>query len=316
MAQLDRAPDYESGGREFESLPARTYFFMINKLTDTQKGTLLAFIGVMIITPDTLIIRLVSLDTWNLLFYRSLLPGIALLVGYIIFFNKRVILDFKNIGKPGLLNATLILGSNITFILALTSTNVANALIMISLVPIIASIFSFIFLNEKPETVTWICSIACLIAVIYIFRESYELNRYLGDFYGLVCAAFVGASLTVMRSAPNINFVPSYIVGKLLTALVSAFFVSSFVVHSIDLLLLSMMIITVGVSFVFISIAPQYISSPEIGIFFLLETSLGPLWVWLVINEEPTMKTLIGGIFIIIIIFIHSYYMIKKNRFR
>ena len=287
---------------------------MFNKLSNTQKGTLLAFIGVMIVTPDSLIIRLVSIDTWNLLFYRSLFPGTALLIGYFVFFSARAAQDFMSIGKPGLLNAVLIMGSNITFILALANTDVANALIMISLVPIIASIFSFIFLNEKPQLITWICSLGCLIAVIYIFYESYELNRYLGDFYGLLCAAFVGASLTVMRSSPNINFVPSYILGKLLTACVAVFFVSSFIINSTDLILLSLMIITVGVSFVFISIAPQFISSPEVGIFFLLETALGPLWVWFFISEEPTQKTLIGGIFIIIIIFIHSYYMIRKER--
>ena len=287
---------------------------MFNKLSNTQKGTLLAFIGVMIVTPDSLIIRLVSIDTWNLLFYRSLFPGTALLIGYFVFFSARAAQDFMSIGKPGLLNAVLIMGSNITFILALANTDVANALIMISLVPIIASIFSFIFLHEKPQLITWICSLGCLIAVIYIFYESYELNRYLGDFYGLLCAAFVGASLTVMRSSPNINFVPSYILGKLLTACVAVFFVSSFIINTTDLILLSLMIITVGVSFVFISIAPQFISSPEVGIFFLLETALGPLWVWVFISEAPTQKTLIGGIFIIIIIFIHSYYMIRKER--
>ena len=287
---------------------------MFNKLSNTQKGTLLAFIGVMIVTPDSLIIRLVSIDTWNLLFYRSLFPGTALLIGYFVFFSARAAQDFMSIGKPGLLNAVLIMGSNITFILALANTDVANALIMISLVPIIASIFSFIFLHEKPQLITWICSLGCLIAVIYIFYESYELNRYLGDFYGLLCAAFVGASLTVMRSSPNINFVPSYILGKLLTACVAVFFVNSFIINSTDLILLSLMIVTVGVSFVFISIAPQFISSPEVGIFFLLETALGPLWVWLFISEAPTQKTLIGGIFIITIIFIHSYYMIKKER--
>ena len=200
---------------------------MFNKLSNTQKGTLLAFIGVIIVTPDSLIIRLVSIDTWNLLFYRSLFPGTALLIGYFVFFSSRAVPDFMSIGKPGLLNAVLIMGSNITFILALANTDVANALIMISLVPIIASIFSFIFLHEKPQLITWICSLGCLIAVIYIFYESYELNRYLGDFYGLLCAAFVGASLTVMRSSPNINFVPSYILGKLLTACVAVFFVNS-----------------------------------------------------------------------------------------
>ena len=72
---------------------------MFNKLSNTQKGTLLAFIGVMIVTPDSLIIRLVSIDTWNLLFYRSLFPGTALLIGYFVFFSSRAVHDFMSIGN-------------------------------------------------------------------------------------------------------------------------------------------------------------------------------------------------------------------------
>ena len=153
-----------------------------------------------------------------------------------------------------------------------------------------------------------------MIAVIFIFYESFALNQYLGDFYGIVCACFVAASLTVMRNNSHINFVPSYILGKLMTAFVSLFFVSSFVLGASDLFFISLMILTVGVSFIFISLAPQYISSPEIGIFFLLETAIGPIWVWYFINESPSFNTLIGGLFIISIIFLHSYYMIKKVR--
>ena len=287
---------------------------MFDKLTNKSKGTLLAFVGVMIITPDSLIIRMVTVNTWDLLFYRSLLPGSTLLIGYFILFHHKALNDFIAIGQPGIINALFILGSNITFILALANTNVANALVMISLVPLIASIFSFIFLDEKPEIITWICSLLCMIAVIFIFYESFALNQYLGDFYGIVCACFVAASLTVMRNNSHINFVPSYILGKLMTAIVSLFFVSSFVLGASDLFFISLMILTVGVSFVFISLAPQYISSPEIGIFFLLETAIGPIWVWYFINESPSLNTLIGGLFIISIIFLHSYYMIKKVR--
>ena len=54
-----------------------------------------------------------------------------------------------------------------------------------------------------------------------------------------------------------------------------------------------------------ITIAPRYIPAYEVEIFFVLETILGPIWVWLFINEQPTNKTIIGGAFIIIIIFIH-----------
>jgi len=283
------------------------------KLNKIQKGTLLAFIGVMIVTPDTLLIRMVSLDTWSLLFYRSLFPSLALFIGYFIVFKNRTFVDFYNIGFPGVFNALCVLGGNITFIFALAHTNVANALIMISLIPLTAALFSSLFLNEKSLLITWVSMIACLLAVIFIFYESYAMGRFLGDFFGLLCAFFVGGSLTIMRSYSEINFVPSYILGKFLTALFALPFVVSFLIVGFDLIFTSLMIITVGVSFVFISIAPQYISSPQIGIFFLLETALGPLWVWLFISEVPTRNTLIGGAMIILIIFFHSLYIIRKE---
>ena len=285
------------------------------KLNNIQKGTLLAFIGVMIVTPDTLLIRMVSLDTWSLLFYRSLFPSLALLLGYLILFKGRTFTDFYNIGMPGILNALCVLGGNITFIFALEYTDVANALIMISLIPLTAALFSSVFLKEKSLPITWISMLACLLAVIFIFYESYTYSndKLFGDFLGLLCACFVGASLTVMRSHSEINFVPSYILGKFLTALFTLPFVITFVIVGFDLMFTSLMIITVGVSFVFISLAPQYISSPQVGIFFLLETALGPLWVWLFIAEEPTRNTLIGGALIILIIFCHSLYIIRQE---
>ena len=287
---------------------------MMIRLNKIQKGILLAFVGVMIMTPDTLLIRMVSLDIWSLLFYRSLLPALALFLGYLVLFQRRTFNDFYNMGIPGIMNALCVLGANITFIFALANTNVANVLIMISLVPLTAALFSSVFLKEKPLVITWISMFACLLVVIFIFYESYAMGRILGDFLALLGACFVGASLTVIRSYNEINFVPSYILGKSFTALFALPFAATFVITGFDLLFTSLMIITVGFSFVFISLAPQYISSPEVGIFFLLETVLGPLWVWLFISEEPTANTLIGGTLIILIILCHSLYIINKEK--
>ena len=286
---------------------------MIN-LTNSQKGTLFAFIGVMIITPDTLLIKLISLDTWSALFYRSLFPSVALFLGYLILFRGKTFNDFYNMGIPGVVNALFILFSNITFIFAVTNTNAANALIMISLIPLSAALFSSIFLDERPLVITWLCMTVCLITIIFIFYESYEMGRFLGDFFGLLCAMSMGASLTIMRGYSHINFVPSYIFAKFLTALVALPFVTTLVIGGFDLLFSLLMIITIGISFIFITIAPKYITSPEVGIFFLLETALGPVWVWLFIAEEPTKNTLIGGSIIVWIIFIHSLFMIKREK--
>ena len=282
-------------------------------LTNHQKGILLAFIGVMLLTPDSLLIRLITVDTWSLLFYRSLIPGLFLLLCLIVYTRKNFFKFFFNAGKFGLLNSVFITASNIFFILALQNTNVANALVMVSLVPLIAAIISFIFLKERLDIITNTAILLCLIAVIFIFYDSIGSGRILGDIFGVLTAVAVAGSLVIIRSAPTKNFIPSYVMGKLCTALFASLLVTSFVIGSLDLSYIFLMIFTVGFSFIFITFAPRFISASEVGLFFLLETALGPIWVWWFISEVPSFNTIVGAIFIVFIIFLHSIYMLKKT---
>ena len=282
-------------------------------LTNHQKGILLAFIGVMLLTPDSLLIRLITVDTWSLLFYRSLIPGLFLLLCVIVYTRKNFFKFFFNAGKYGLLNSVFITASNIFFILALQNTNVANALVMVSLVPLIAAIISFIFLKERLDIITNTAILLCLIAVIFIFYDSIGSGRILGDIFGVLTAVAVAGSLVIIRSAPTKNFIPSYVMGKLCTALFASLLVTSFVIGSLDLSYIFLMIFTVGFSFIFITFAPRFISASEVGLFFLLETALGPIWVWWFISEVPSFNTIVGAIIIVFIIFLHSIYMLKKT---
>ena len=282
-------------------------------LTNHQKGILLAFIGVMLLTPDSLLIRFITVDTWSLLFYRSLIPGLFLLLCLIVYTRKNFFKFFFNAGKFGLLNSVFITASNIFFILALQNTNVANALVMVSLVPLIAAIISFIFLKERLDIITNTAILLCLIAVIFIFYDSIGSGRILGDIFGVLTAVAVAGSLVIIRSAPTKNFIPSYVMGKLCTALFASLLVSSFVIGSLDLSYIFLMIFTVGFSFIFITFAPRFISASEVGLFFLLETALGPIWVWWFISEVPSFNTIVGAIIIVFIIFLHYIYMLKKT---
>ena len=69
----------------------------------------------------------------------------------------------------------------------------------------------------------------------------------------------------------------------------------------------------VAIPFVLVTLAPRYITAAEVNLFFLLETILGPLWVWFVIKEQPSFETIIGGGIIIATITIHSALALKKN---
>ena len=59
----------------------------MQKFSDQKKGSLLAFIGVIFITPDSLFIRLSNIETWGMLFYRGAIPFIFVLFGLLLFYS-------------------------------------------------------------------------------------------------------------------------------------------------------------------------------------------------------------------------------------
>ena len=283
-------------------------------LSDQQKGIALAFVGVLMITPDSLFIRLVSINSWDLIFYRGAIPFICLLIGLLSVYKKKFLSAFFAIGLAGVLNAIIIALMNISFIISIENTNVANTLIMISLAPFTAAILSSIFLKEYPKSRTWFAMVICFLCVLFIFYDSYEANRLLGDFFGFITAILVGASSVVIRYAKIVNFLPSLLLGKLFTTLIALFFVRSIILEGIDLYLIIIMgIFLVTLPLTFLTLAPRYIPAHEAQLFFILETALGPLWVWLVIHEEPTIKTIIGGVLIVLTIFIHTFIELKEQ---
>ena len=75
-----------------------------------------------------------------------------------------------------------------------------------------------------------------------------------------------------------------------------------------------MCVMCVAIPFVLVTIAPRFITAAEVNLFFLLETIIGPIWVWLIIKEQPSTQTIFGGIVIIITIAIHSLLAIKKTQ--
>ena len=124
----------------------------------------------------------------------------------------------------------------------------------------------------------------------------------------------VAGILNVIRSAKKINLVPSAMMGKLLVTLIALFFIDNPILKGNDLIIIPFMcILCVAIPFVLVTIAPRFITAAEVNLFFLLETILGPIWVWLVINEQPSLETIIGGSVIISTIATHSFLALKKT---
>ena len=286
----------------------------MKKLSNQHKGSLLAFIGVMLITPDSIFIRLSNIETWGMLFYRGAIPFVVVLIGLFLFYRNNLLKALVGIGYPGIFYVLSFSICNITFIISIQNTNVANTLVMIAMAPMLSAILGSIFLKEVPDQKTWIAIIITLISVTYIFHDSMEMGNFYGDLFGLITAFGLACNAVIARFAKNRDLVPSAVIGKLCVAIFAFFFVDSFSLVGTDLIIVPLMcVMCVAIPFVLVTIAPRFIPAEEVNLFFLLETIIGPFWVWLIIKEQPSIETIQGGTIIILTIAIHSFLKLKNS---
>ena len=236
------------------------------------------------------------------------------MIGLLIFYRQNFINAFFKVGTIGIFYAISFSICNITFIVSIQNTNVANTLVMIAMAPMLSAILGAIFLKEMPDSKTWIAIGVTFIAAIYIFYDSLQLGNIFGDLLGLICALGLAVGAVTIRSAKTKNLVPAAVVGKLLVAVFAIFFIETYSLAGKDLLIVPLMcVMCVAIPFVLVTIAPRFIPAEEVNLFFLLETIVGPIWVWIVIKEQPSLETIQGGIVIILTIAIHSFLKLKKT---
>ena len=286
----------------------------MNNLSDQQKGSFLAFVAVMFITPDSLFIRLSNVDTWGLVFYRGFIPFCLVLIGMLIVYKLNFFKMLFNSGYHGLIFITTFSITNITFVVSIQNTNVANTLVMIALAPMLSAILGGIFLKEIPDRKTWAAIGVSFLAAVYIFFDSLQLGNIYGDILGFITALGLAINAVTIRSAKRKNLLPAAVVGKLFVAIFAMFFIETYTLIERDLIIVPLMsIMCVAIPFVLVTIAPRFIPAEEVNLFFLLETIIGPFWVWMVIKEQPSLETIQGGSIIILTIAIHSYLKLKKS---
>ena len=286
----------------------------MNNLSDQQKGSFLAFVAVMFITPDSLFIRLSNVDTWGLVFYRGMIPFFTVLIGMLIVYKSKFFKMLFNSGYHGVIFITTFSITNITFVVSIQNTNVANTLVMIAMAPMLSAILGAIFLKEIPDRKTWIAIAVTFLAAVYIFYDSLQLGNVYGDILGFITGLGLAINAVTIRSAKKKNLLPAAVVGKLCVAIFAMFFIETYALVDRDLFIVPLMsIMCVAIPFVLVTIAPRFIPAEEVNLFFLLETIIGPFWVWMVIKEQPSIETIQGGMIIILTIAIHSFLKLKKS---
>jgi drug/metabolite transporter (DMT)-like permease len=264
-------------------------------LPASLKGTLLVVAGVLVLSPDSLLIRLMTVDEGTLL----LLRGSFSLVGYLVLLQllgggiaRR---ETWALSRPELTIALLATIANILFVTSILRANAALALVIVASAPAFTTVFSRVFIGETLPGRTWVASWVVLAGVAAIFATEPQGGDLIGALAALGTSATLAAMLVVRRSRP-VRMLPVLAVGASLTALVAAPFASPFSVSSSDLAIAALVgLVVLPVSLELIWRGPRYISAPEVSLLLLLETILGPAWIWLALGEAPTVQAALAG---------------------
>jgi len=278
------------------------------------KGLLIAFFGILILTPDAVLVRLADSNSWTVLFWRGLFFAAGIIVILLITYRSKAVNELINIGKEGVLIGLLTGLGGTSFILAIHYTSIAKTLVIISISPIMVAIVSLIMLKEKPALYTWISMIIVFIGIYIVMSGDRSGMNFMGNLFALTSVILGGFSFTLLRKYKNVNMVPAMAVNGFAIAIIGFIVADSLVLSTQSMLYIFSSGMVLAISFSLITIAPRYIPAPEVAMFFPLGTVLGTLLAWIVLKEQPSSNALIGGSIVIITLFLHGWYSAKLSQ--
>ena len=281
-------------------------------------GVGLALTGVLVLSPDALLIRLIDTDRATLLFWRTLLEALALWAFLACFYRGRLPTVITSMGRAGVLATAVFALSTILFVTSITLTNAANTLFMLATAPLWAALVSRLVLGERVALRTWVAITCALCGIGVIFAGGLGAGTMLGDLLGLGAALSLAGQLTIARHARATNLVPALAAGMTLNAVLTGVtFATPLAVAAADIVWLGLLgLIVLPVAFGLLTLAPRYIPSPEVSLIMQLEAVLGPLWVWLGVDEVPPVATFVGGAIVVATLVVHSGLGLRDQRRR
>jgi drug/metabolite transporter (DMT)-like permease len=280
-------------------------------MTNHLKGLLIAFLGVLMLTPDPVLVRLADADTFTILFWRGIFFAIGVFVILFATYRKSTFKELKNIGRPGIWIGLLSGIGGVTFIAAIQYTSIAKVLVIISTAPMVVAIISWAIINERPKLFTWISMLIIVTGIYIVMKGDTGTLNVMGSALAVISIIAGGYSFALTRKYSNVNMVPAMIVNALVVSCVGLAFSSSFYLPFDSLIYVIAGGILLAIAFSLITLAPRFIPASEVAMFMPLGTILGILSAWLVINEQPSSSSLLGGTIVVLTLFFHAWYSSK-----
>jgi drug/metabolite transporter (DMT)-like permease len=250
--------------------------------------------------------RQLTLDTSTQVFGRAAFAGMALLAYVAIVERGRVVQAFRSVGAAGVAVALCVAIASSSFIAALNHTTVARVLFILALSPVLAALLARVALGEPITRRTVVAMALALVGVALMLGAPGE-GSLAGDGLAFLVALAFALMVVITRARRDISMAPATCLSQVI--LVAAFLplASPGQIDGDDVAWLAALGIgQIGLGFALLTVGARLIPAAQVGLITLLEVVLGPLWVWLALDERPSTLTFVGGAIVIVAIVIQT----------
>ena len=277
-------------------------------MNNLGSGLMLALAGALLLTPDTLLMRLSGLDGGAMLAWRACLAGLVFLsIGLIARFKEEKG-NRARVASFGFWSLVICqIGNTSFFAFGIALAPVAVVLLAVATVPVIAALLGYFLLGELADRRVWTTIVLVFSGILMSVAGDIErgmnidFETLLGACCGLAVAISLAFNFVIIRKNKTVPFELAIGLGALIAGC-TAFYVwpAAWQVRGASLIYISVTgLIILPVSFFLLSKASRLTSAANVSMIMLLETVLGPLWVWLGIKETPNSLTLLGGVLVV-----------------
>ena len=248
-----------------------------------------------------LFMRMLDLDVWTILVWRSIFGSAALWL-VVLWQNRRrngapavgaVAIPFSG---PGIAAIALSTISMVSYITALKLTTVANVLAIYATIPFVCVGLAWLWLGEKIDRRVLAASSIAFLGVLVVAGFAARPEDVLGNLMAFSMTLSFSIMVIMAQRYPGMDMAKANAIGCMVCALV-CWPMSSGVVPSLAqmALLAGFGITSTALAYMLFLTGGRHIPPGEAGLIALLDVVLGPLWVWLAFSEEPGLATAIGS---------------------
>lgn len=284
--------------------------------SDHAKGLLITGIGGLALTIDIPLIRLSDGNAWSILMLRGGVTFLAALVTWAVWRSITPKAPKLIPGRLGFVVACLYGLGSITFITAVYNTTTANLVFILAFNTMFAALLSWLFLKERLRPATLLAMAVMVLGILIIVGDSIGTGNLFGDIMAACSAFLIACAITVSRASGR-DMGYTALIGVIFPFAIAAFMVSQtgYNVEAPWWIIFNGAVVT-PLAFFCLAAGPRYISGPEVAMFYLLETVLAPVWMWMIFYEVPTRNSLIGGTILVVALVVHSLWQLHEGRKR